>query len=80
MVTLRLWQSMALNHLQEAQTLSGEKRVVMQKGDLLARPAGVPTMRQCFEAIVKPAATGLFGIALSLRLLTEQFGLWCSRK
>lgn len=59
-VTLRLWQEYGPESSPEAQALSGEKRVVMQKSDFAgALPAGVPDYAQCFETTVKPAATGL---------------------
>ncbi len=51
-----------------AQALSGEKRVVMQKSDFAgALPTGVPDYAQCFEAIVKPAATGLIWYRFELQ-------------
>lgn len=67
-VTLRLWQEYGPESSPEAQALSGEKRVVMQKSDFAgALPTGVPDSAQCFEAIVKPAATGLIWYRFELQ-------------
>ena len=67
-VTLRLWQEYGPESSPEAQALSGEKRVVMQKSDFAdALPTGVPDYAQCFEAIVKPAATGLIWYRFELQ-------------
>ena len=67
-VTLRLWQEYGPESSPEAQALSGEKRVVMQKIDFAsALPTGVPDSAQCFEAIVKPAATGLIWYRFELQ-------------